>query len=129
MLKLTYTETGFYLERLAQSLEEWVRARVILSLRVGQRLLVEPSTASFLLPADLPGVGLLQAAVQLEQAEAITIGVGDAEYIEVSLRGTWLAADEKSAEGVFVAAIRDHSEFFILKLWQDSLTCASPLRQ
>lgn len=129
MLKLTYTETGFYLERPAQSLEEWVRARVILSLRVGQRLLVEPSTASFLLPADLPGAELLQAAVQLERAEAITIGVGDAEYIEVSLRGTWLAADGESAEGVFVAAISDRTEFFIFKLWQDSLTCTSPLRQ
>lgn len=128
MLKLTYTETGFYLERLAQSLEEWLLARVILSLRVGQRLLVEPSTASFLLPADLPRVELLQAAVQLERAEAITIGVGDAEYIEVSLRGTWLAADGESAEGVFVSAISDRTELFIFKLWQDSLTCTSSLR-
>ena len=129
MLKLTYTETGFYLERLAQSLEEWVLARVMLSLRVRQKLLVEPGTASFLLPADLPGVALLQAAAQLEKTEAITIGVCDAEYIEISLRGTWLAADGESAEGVFVAVTSDSTEFFIFKLWQDSLTCASSLRQ
>jgi hypothetical protein len=64
MLKLTYTETGFRLERLAQSLEEWVQGRVILALRVGQSLLVEPSTASFLLPVDLPGLPLLEASVQ-----------------------------------------------------------------
>lgn len=129
MLKLTYTETNFYLERLTQSLEEWVMARVILSLRAGQKLLVEPSTASFLLPADLPGISLLQAAAQLERTDAIALGVCDAEYIEVSLRGTWLAADGESTEGVFVAAMSDsRTEFFIFKLWQDSLACTSSLR-
>ena len=128
MLKLTYTETSFYLEHLVQPLEEWVLARVILSLRVGQKLLIEPSTASFLLPTDLPGVALLQASAQLDKTEAITIDVCDAEYIEVSLRGTWLAADGESAEGIFIAVTSDSTEFFIFKLWQDSLACAS-LRQ
>lgn len=128
MLKLTYTETGVHLERVAQSLEEWVFSRVILSLRVGLRLLVEPSTASFLLPADLPGLPLLQSAAQLE-TEAIALCVCDAEYIEVSLRGTWLAADEESAEGAFVAAMSDRTEFFLFKLWQEAQTCASSLKQ
>lgn len=129
MLKLTYTETGFHLERLAQSLEEWVLSRVLLSLRVGQKLLVEPSTASFLLPTDLPGLPLLQAAAQLERTEAIALCVCDAEYIEVSLRGTWLAADVESEEGAFVAAMSDRTEFLVFKLWQDSLVCTSSLSQ
>ena len=129
MLKLTYTETGLYLERLVQSLEEWVRARVILSLRVGQKLLIEPSTASFLLPANLPGLALLQALAQLEKTAAVTISLGDAEYVEVSLRGTWLAADRESAEGDFVVVTSDSTESFIFKLWQDSLACASSLQQ
>lgn len=128
MLKLTYTETGVHLELVAQSLEEWVFSRVILSLRVGLRLLVEPSTASFLLPADLPGLPLLQSAAQLE-TEGIALCVCDAEYIEVSLRGTWLAADEESAEGAFVAAMSDRTEFFLFKLWQEAQTCASSLKQ
>jgi len=128
MLKLTYTETGVHLELVAQSLEEWVFSRVILSLRVGLRLLVEPSTASFLLPADLPGLPLLQSAAQLE-TEAIALCVCDAEYIEVSLQGTWLAADEESAEGAFVAAMSDRTEFFLFKLWQEAQTCASSLKQ
>jgi len=51
MLKLTYTENSFYLERLAGSLEEWVTARVMLALRAASSLWVESSTASFLLPA------------------------------------------------------------------------------
>ncbi len=137
MLKLTYTETDFYLELLAQPLEEWVLSRVMLSLRAGQKLLVEASTASFLLPADLPGLPLLQAVVELERNDAsietayplgITLGVCDAEYIEVSLRGTWLATNGENAEGVFVAAMSDCIEFFLFKLWQDSMTCTS-LRQ
>ena len=129
MLKLTYTETGFRLERLAQSLEEWVQGRVILALRVGQSLLVEPSTASFLLPVDLPGLPLLEAGVQQEMTQAIALYGCDAEYIEVSLQGSWLAADAESAEGVFVAAMSDRTEFFLFQLWQDSLACTSSLRQ
>lgn len=127
MLKLTYTETGVHLELVAQSLEEWVFSRVILSLRVGLRLLVEPSTASFLLPADLPGLPLLQSAAQLE-TEAIALCVCDAEYIEVTLQGTWLATDEESAEGAFVAAMSDRTEFFLFKLWQEAQSCASSLK-
>lgn len=129
MLKLTYTETNFHLERLAQSLEEWVVSRVILSLRVGQKLLVEPSTASFLLPADLPGLPLLQAAAQLETNGAIALAVCDDEYVEVSLRGTWLTAEQESAEGVFVAALSERTEFLLFKLWQETLACTSSLRQ
>lgn len=129
MLKLTYTETDFYLECLAQSLEEWVFLRVMLSLRAGQRLLVEPGTASFLLPADLPGQPLLQAAAALEQIEAIVVCVCDAESIEVSLRGTWLAEDEESASGVFVTVMSDRTEFFLSKLWQEAQACTSSLKQ
>ncbi|MHC5726844.1 MAG: alr0857 family protein, partial [Nostoc sp.] len=47
MLKLTYTESSFDLECLTLSLEQWVAQRVILSLRVGQGLCIEPNTASF----------------------------------------------------------------------------------
>ena len=129
MLKLTYTETGFHLERLAQSLEEWVQGRVILALRVGQSLLVEPSTASFLLPVDLPGLPLLEAGVRQETTEEIALCGCDAEYIEVSLQGNWLAVDAESAEGVFVAALSDRTEFFLFQLWQDSLACTSSLKQ
>lgn len=128
MLKLTYTETGFYLERLPQSLEEWMLSRVTLSLRAGLRLLVEPSTASFLLAAGLPGQALLQAAAELDN-QAIAVCVCDAEYIEVSLRGTWLTADAESAEGIFVTVISDHTEFLIFNLWLDAQACTSFLKQ
>lgn len=128
MLKLTYTETGFYLERLAQSLEDWVHSRVILALRVGQKLLIEPSTASFLLPTDLSGLTLLEAGVRQETTDVIAVCVCDAEYVEVSLRGTWMAAAPESVEGVFVASMSDRTEFLVSKLWQD-VACTSSLKQ
>lgn len=121
MLKLTYTETGFYLEYLAQPLEEWVMARVALSLRAGFPISIEPSTASFLLPADLPSLSHLEAKVQREGEEAIALCLCDAEYIEVSLQGTWISSDSED-EGIFVTSMNYAVEFFLLKLWEQSLT-------
>lgn len=125
MLKLTYTENGFNLERLAQSQEDWVTARVILSLRAGWHICVEPSTASFLLPADLPGIDRLEMEAQREDSEIIAISTCDAEFAEVSLRGTWVSAGKEKDEGVFVVTMSDRTEFFLFKLWQLSQIGAS----
>ncbi|WP_346016778.1 alr0857 family protein [Chroococcidiopsis sp. CCMEE 29] len=125
MLKLTYIETGFHLELLAKSLEEWIAMRVILALRVGECICVEPSTASFLLPANLLGLDLLEAEVQQQGTDIIALSACDAEYVEVILKGTWLASDLERAEGVFVAVLSHSSEFFLLKLWQEAQISAS----
>ncbi|HEY9604452.1 MAG TPA: alr0857 family protein [Allocoleopsis sp.] len=122
MLKLTYTENGFYMERLAQSLEDWVTARVILALRAGTNLCVESSTASFLLPADMPQLRHLER--QQEGEDAIALTICDAEYIEVSLKGTWMTSDIDGAEGVFVTSMSYAIEFFLIKLWEESQTRA-----
>ena len=120
MLKLTYIETGFSLEYLAQSLEEWVALRAILALRVGEQMYVEPSTAAFLLPVNLPKLHLLQTEVRRQGSEAIALCSCDTEYVEVSLKGTWLAVAANSVEGVFVVALSHSVEFFLLKLWQEA---------
>ncbi|MBD2182735.1 hypothetical protein H6S82_07055 [Planktothrix sp. FACHB-1355] len=125
MLKLTYTENGFQLERLAQFLEDWVTARVILSLRAGWHICVEPSTASFLLPADLPGVDRLEIEAQREDSEIISVCACDAEYVEIGLRGNWVSAGTEKDEGVFVVTLSDRTEFFLFKLWQESQIAAS----
>lgn len=129
MLKLTYIETGFYLEYLAKSLEEWVQGRVILALRVGECLCIEPSTAAFLLPADLPGLDTLAVKARRQDPESITLSLCDAEYVEVSITGTWVSSDTDSAEGVFVATMSYSIEFFLLKLWQDAQVRASVLSE
>lgn len=125
MLKLTYIETGFYLERSAQSLEEWVTTRVIFALRVGDRICLEPSTASFLLPADLLGLNLLVAEVRRLGTDEIALCACDAEYVEVSLKGTWIATEVENAEGAFVAALSHSTEFLLFKLWQDAQISAT----
>ncbi|MBD2607792.1 hypothetical protein H6G81_25550 [Scytonema hofmannii FACHB-248] len=125
MLKLIYTEKSFHLECLTQSLEQWVQGRVILALRVGQCLCVEPSTASFLLPVDLPGVEALKAEVKRNVSEIMALSVCDAEYLEVTLRGSWISNGSEDAEGVFVTAMSDRTEFFVHKLWQEAQKSAS----
>ncbi|MBC6435810.1 hypothetical protein FM036_42280 [Nostoc sp. HG1] len=129
MLKLTYTESSFYLECLTLSLEEWVAQRVILALRVGQSLCIEPSTASFLLPVDLPGVEVLKAEVKRDDREIIALSACDAEYMEVTLRGSWLLDSSKDAVGVFFTTMSDRAEFFLHKLWQESQACASVMSE
>ncbi|MBH8550800.1 hypothetical protein I8751_00010 [Nostocaceae cyanobacterium CENA357] len=138
MLKLTYTEGSFYLEYLTQSLEEWVAQRVILALRVGQSLCVEPSTASFLLPVDLPGVDLLTDEVKRDDSEIIALCVCDHEYVEVSLKGYWLSDGSEDVVGVFVTTMNDshnsnsfasRAEFCLHKLWQEAQACASVMSE
>jgi hypothetical protein len=125
MLKLTYTENSFYLERLAGSLEEWVTARVMLALRAASSLWVESSTASFLLPADMPHLADLEKAVRQQLIDEISLSICDADYIEVTLKGTWMTSNPQGEEGVFVVKLSDRTEFFLCKLWQESQTYAS----
>lgn len=129
MLKLTYTEGSFYLEQLTQSLEEWVAQRVILSLRIGQRLCFEPSTASFLLPVDVPGLEALKIEVQRHDSEIVALSVCDADYLEVTLQGSWLSIGNDEGAGVFITVMSDRTEFFLHKLWQEAQSCASVMSE
>ncbi|WP_353929073.1 alr0857 family protein [Okeanomitos corallinicola TIOX110] len=129
MLKLTYTEGSFYLECLSLSLEEWVAKRAILSLRIGKPFCLEPSTASFLLPVDVPGVEKLRMEARRVDGEIIDLSGCDAEYLEVTLRGSWLSDGTEDNVGVFVTMMSDRMEFFLHKLWQESQVCTSVLSE
>lgn len=130
MLKFTYTETGMNIERSHQSLEELVMLRVVLAMRIGQRLIVEPGTAAFLLPAKLQCWKLLETLMHRSLDNTIALYQCDAEFIEVSLRGTWLAQDFDSEEGIFLAELEDalpgtvceRIELILFRLWQESRT-------
>ncbi|MEA5596213.1 alr0857 family protein [Rivularia sp. UHCC 0363] len=126
MLKLTYTENSFYLELLTESIEEWIQARVLLILRVGQSLCVEPSTACFLLPANLPGLGQLHTEVKRDNnREIIDVYACDTDYVEVALRGYWLSVNAQNISGGFVTAMNNSTELFLHKLWLEAHTSAS----
>ena len=119
MLKLTYTETGFHLERLMQSPEQLVALRVMLAMRVGESIVVEPSSAAFLLPVKLSALDLLEAEVQGSDLEQIVITTADADYVEVSLNGTWINQGDDEEYGIFITTLSDRVEFLLAKLWNE----------
>ncbi|MBW4578505.1 MAG: hypothetical protein KME42_02905 [Tildeniella nuda ZEHNDER 1965/U140] len=118
MLKLTYIEDGLHLERMTASLDVLIAQRVLLALRAGQKLYVEPGNAAFLLPADAPGLTHLELALKLDRSQSITVTPVDTAFIEVSLQGSWIAEDAAAHEGMFITAFSDRAEFFVYKLWQ-----------
>lgn len=127
MLKLTYTEFGLHLERVTVSLETLVSRRVVLALRMGQTLHVEPSRAAFLLSIDVPGFDELEKLIRLERIASVSIVPVDDQFVEVSVQGHWIANTADAHSGMFVTAFSDRVEFFIYKLWQATQLQASPL--
>ncbi|GAP94428.1 alr0857 family protein [Leptolyngbya sp. NIES-2104] len=127
MLKLTYTEFGLHLERVTVPLETLVSQRVVLALRMGQTLHVEPSRASFLLSIEVPGFGELEKLIRLERIASVSIVPVDDQFVEVSVQGHWIANTVEAHSGVFVTALGDRVEFSIYKLWQATQLQASPL--
>lgn len=118
MLKITYTENGFFLERLTASLETWLANRVLVCLRATAAVTVEPSTASLLLPINLPYFRDLKA-IEERTNGIVRLDLCDDYSIEVSLQGTWVASNEDSEEGIFVCSLEDNTEFFLNQLWKE----------
>lgn len=120
MLKLIYTENGFDLELLTQGVEEWLTNRVVLAVRSGTELLVQPSTAAFLLPSDLTHLDELVKASQTQVGEILAVNVCDRQWVEVVLQGTWLTCEPDGDEGLFVSKLSDRAELFLYQLWQEA---------
>jgi hypothetical protein len=120
MLKLNYTDVGLYMERTMTNPELLIAQRVLLAMRLGQMLHIEPSRASFLLPANIPELQVLEIALQREYGSVVTLIGVDEEYVEVRISGSWIAEDKDAHEGMFLAVMSDRSEFLIYKLWQMS---------
>ena len=118
MLKITYTENGFYLECLTDSLETWLANRVLVCLRATASVYVEPSTASLLLPLDLPYFGDLEAAKD-RSSNLLELYICDENSAEVSLQGIWVTSDEENEEGIFVCSLDEYTEFFLYQLWKE----------
>ena len=118
MLKLTYIEDGLYLERMTASLDVLIAQRVLLAVRAGQKLYIEPSQAAFLLPADAPTLSHLELTLKLDRSQTITVTTVDHAFVEISLQGSWIAEHHDAHEGMFLTACSDRAEFFIHKLWQ-----------
>ncbi len=121
MLKLTYSDADLLIEHLDLTVESMVTQRSLVALRAGQPLVVQPSYGAFALPADLPGIAALKARSQ----GAIDIAPCDINWLEVTLRGTWLADNAASAEGILVVELGPQLESQLVALWQRSLSWAA----
>ncbi len=111
MLKVTFTDTGLSLECLHEPLETLLADRVGLYARSRCPVVVQPSGASIPLPANLPG---LQS---LHRFSEISLTPCDRDWVEVTLRGLWIAEDTDQDEGVFVAELSSGLEQRLLHLW------------
>ncbi|KAF3884826.1 MULTISPECIES: alr0857 family protein [Nostocales] len=120
MLKLTYTENNFTLERLNESLEDWLNIRVALAVRLATGIHVEPTTASFLLGIKVSCLLEMESSIQ---EDSIKIYPCDADFVEVVLKGLWVTSDVESETGVFVAALSPSTELLLQRLSQLSVTC------
>jgi hypothetical protein len=124
MLKITYTDTGLVLEQVAQTVEALVAQRTVLTLRLGQSIVVQPTYASLPLPADLPAMAQLFKLSQRTEAIAIDRCDSDAEpsggWLEVTLHGTWIAESASSDEGIFVTELDRSLEQQLMTLWQQA---------
>jgi hypothetical protein len=126
MLKITYTENDFYLEYFKESLETWIAKRILLCLRAGASIYVEPSVASFVIPGNLPYLNDLET-LKAENDDIVKFTPCDDEWLDIELQGTWVSSQEDGVEGVFVCAMQESTEFFLYKLWQESRTVASAI--
>jgi hypothetical protein len=117
MLKVIYTEAGLHLESLTQIAEEWVATQAVLAMRSGQRLVVDHCFASVLLRRKLKKLQALERLLFQKSLGALV--VCDAEFVEVSLEGVWVAFGQEE-EGVFVAMMDQAIEGLLLQLWQES---------
>jgi hypothetical protein len=126
MLKLTYTDAGLHMEKVATALENLVTQRVVLALRLGQSLHIEPSRAAFLLPVDTPGLNQLRLTIRMEKS-CVSVTLVDAQFVEISVHGNWIAASDEAHEGMFIAAFSDRTELLVYKLWESTQDCVSSL--
>jgi hypothetical protein len=120
MLKLNYADVGLYMERTLTNPELLIAQQVLLAMRLGRSLNVEPGHASFLLPADIPELKVLKMTLNQEYGAVATLIAVDEGFVEVGLTGSWIAEDKDAHEGMFLTMMSDRNEFLIYKLWQMS---------
>lgn len=118
MLKLAYTETDLHIEKLATSVEEWVIQRILLALRVGSKVAVEPMNAAFGISTNLDGWNDLEYLICREASDTVSLAVCDVDVIEISLEGYWLSGGSHGDEGLFVTQLPSAVETSIVELWQ-----------
>jgi hypothetical protein len=125
MLKLTYTSTGVTLERSVESFEATIRRRVLLGLRIGEPVGLEPTSISLLVDHSLPALKGLMGAIAQTPTNALELVRKGAAQVEMRLQGYWLAQQENPGEGIFLMNADPVLEGYLVNIWQASHQDAS----
>lgn len=137
MLKFTYTSTGVILERSVESFEATIRRRVLLGLRLGEPVGLEPTSISLLVSHSLPDLkGLMGAMATLRSQDshqasaqasvhALELTQKGPAQVEMRLQGYWLAQQENPGEGIFFMNVDPVLEGYLVNIWQSSHLDAS----
>lgn len=118
MLKLNYNDYGLFLERVTASLDAIATQRVMLAVYTGETLHLEPGRAAFLVSAKATGVDQLESVLQADTTQTMLLTYVDDEFVEVSLKGTWIANSANADAGTFITALTPVIEALIYQLWQ-----------
>lgn len=119
MLKLSYTDDGLFLEQTMASLDAVTNQRVMLTIRIGETLHLAPSWATVLLSAEMSGdITRLKPMLETDLEDTIDLTPADEDFVEVSLKGIWIAKDASTESGTFVTTLTPESERLIYQLWQ-----------
>jgi len=111
MLKVTYTETGLYLEYCPEPLDLLLSDRVCMYAHARRPITVQPMRASIPLPATLSGTQELRRFPELELA------LCDRDWLEITLPGLWVTEDVDQEVGVFMTELNPRLEQRIFRLW------------
>lgn len=125
MLKLTYTSTGVTLERSVESFEAAIRQRVLLGLRIGEPVGLEPTCISLLVSHSLPALKGLMGEISQTPTHALELIHKGTTQVEMRLQGYWLAQQGNPGVGIFFINTDPALENHLVKIWQSSHQDAS----
>ncbi|MEA5462521.1 alr0857 family protein [Leptothoe sp. PORK10 BA2] len=126
MLKLIYTDYGLCLEKVpasknaAASLDAMITQQVMLAVQGGETLHLEPGRASFLLPVKIAGIAHLESILKSNTTDAIKVTTVDDDFVEISLKGTWMTNSSNAEFGTFITVLSPKIERLIYQLWQST---------
>jgi hypothetical protein len=125
MLKLTYTSTGVTLERSVEPFEAAIRQRVLLGMRMGEPVGLEPTSVSLLVSHSLPDLKGLMAVIVQTPSNALELIQKGTAQVEMRLKGYWLSQSENPGEGIFLMNVEPVLEGYLVNIWQSSHQDAS----
>lgn len=123
MLKVTYAETGLYLEYCPVPLEGMLSDRVCLCARAQRPITIQPMQAS---------IPLLRCLVQRQNLSQnlrgfpeLQLSLCDQDWVEITLSGLWITEEPTQEEGVFVTELMPLLEQRLFHIWSLAQTVQS----